>query len=43
MPSFDRIRYRRHDGSVFLCAFDLIELNDDDPRRELEVRYMSLI
>src|SRR5436309_13603155 len=21
-PSFDRIRYRRHDGSVFLYAFD---------------------
>jgi bifunctional non-homologous end joining protein LigD len=26
-PSFDRIRYRRHDGAVFLYAFDLIELN----------------
>jgi ATP-dependent DNA ligase len=26
MPTFDRIRYRRHDGSVFLYAFDLIEL-----------------
>jgi hypothetical protein len=25
-PSFDRIRYRRYDASVFLCAFDLIEL-----------------
>src|ERR1700748_2402387 len=22
MPSFDRIRYRRHDASVFLYAFD---------------------
>jgi ATP-dependent DNA ligase len=28
--SFDRIRYRRHDASVFLYAFDLIELNGDD-------------
>jgi hypothetical protein len=26
MPSFDRIRHRRHDASVFLYA-DLIELN----------------
>jgi ATP-dependent DNA ligase len=26
MPSFNRIRYRRHDASVFLYAFDLIEL-----------------
>jgi bifunctional non-homologous end joining protein LigD len=24
--SFDHIRYRRHDGDVFLYAFDLIEL-----------------
>jgi hypothetical protein len=24
MPSFDRIRYRRHDARVFLYAFDLI-------------------
>ena len=38
MPSFDRIRYRRHDASVFLYAFDLIELNGDDLRRDpLEV------
>jgi bifunctional non-homologous end joining protein LigD len=34
MPSFDRIRYRRHDESVFLYGFDLIELNGDDLRRE---------
>src|SRR5215831_13435521 len=39
MPSFDRIRYRRHDASVFLYAFDLIELSGDDLRREpFEVR-----
>ena len=34
MPSFERIRYRRHDTTVFLYAFDLIELNGDDLRRE---------
>jgi bifunctional non-homologous end joining protein LigD len=43
MPSFDRIRYRRHDESVFLYAFDLIELNGDDLRREpLETRKATL-
>ncbi len=43
MPSFDRIRYRRHDASVFLYAFDLIELNGDDLRREpLDVRKATL-
>jgi ATP-dependent DNA ligase len=34
VPSFDRIRYRRHDASVFLYAFDLVDLNGDDLRRE---------
>ena len=43
MPSFDRIRYRRHDVSVFLYAFDLIELSGDDLRREaLQVRKATL-
>jgi bifunctional non-homologous end joining protein LigD len=43
MPCFDRIRYRRHDASVLLYAFDLIELNGDDLRREpLEVRKATL-
>jgi bifunctional non-homologous end joining protein LigD len=43
LPCFDRIRYRRHDGSVFLYAFDLIELNRDDMRRDpLEVRKATL-
>jgi ATP-dependent DNA ligase len=43
MPSFDRIRYRRHDGSVFLYAFDLIDLGGDDLRREpFEVRKATL-
>ena len=39
-PSFDRIRYRRHDASVFLY---LIELDGDDLRREpLDVRKATL-
>jgi bifunctional non-homologous end joining protein LigD len=43
VPSFDRIRYRRHDASVFLYAFDLIELNGDDMRREpFETRKATL-
>jgi bifunctional non-homologous end joining protein LigD len=43
VPSFDRIRYRRHDASVFLYAFDLIELSGKDLRREsLEVRKATL-
>ena len=31
---FKRIRYRRHDRTVFLWAFDIIELDGDDLRRE---------
>jgi ATP-dependent DNA ligase len=43
VASFDRIRYRRHDADVFLYAFDLIELNGDDLRRDpLEVRKATL-
>jgi hypothetical protein len=43
MPCFDRLRRRRHDEAVFLYAFDLIELNGDDLRREpLEVRKATL-
>jgi hypothetical protein len=35
--------YRRHDASVFLYAFDLIELNGDDLRREpIETRKATL-
>jgi bifunctional non-homologous end joining protein LigD len=33
VTSFNRVRYRRHDESIFLCAFDLIELNGDDLRQ----------
>jgi len=36
-------RNRRHDDSTFLYAFDLIELNGDDLRRDpLEVRKATL-
>jgi bifunctional non-homologous end joining protein LigD len=43
VASFDRIRHRRHDGDTFLYAFDLIELNGDDMRRDpLEVRKATL-
>ncbi len=43
MSSFDRIRYRRHDATVFLYAFDLIEGNGDDLRRDpLDVRKATL-
>jgi bifunctional non-homologous end joining protein LigD len=34
IPNFNRLRYCHHDDSVLLCAFDLIELNGDDLRRE---------
>jgi bifunctional non-homologous end joining protein LigD len=40
---FDRIRYRHHDESIFLYAFDLIELNGDDLRPDpLEGRKATL-
>ncbi len=43
-PSFDVLRNRQHDASVFLYAFDLIELDGSDLRREpLEVRKATLI
>jgi bifunctional non-homologous end joining protein LigD len=39
MPVFDRLRYRRQDGRVFLYAFDLIEIEGMDLRSSpLEVR-----
>ena len=34
IANFERIRYRHNDDSVFLYAFDLIELDGDDLRRE---------
>jgi bifunctional non-homologous end joining protein LigD len=43
VASFDRIRHRHHDADVFLYAFDLIELNGDDLRRDpLAVRKATL-
>ena len=43
VASFNLIRYRRHDDLTFLYAFDLIELNGDDLRRDpLEVRKATL-
>jgi len=43
VTSFNRVRYRRHDKSIFLYAFDLIELNGDDLRRDpLEGRKATL-
>jgi ATP-dependent DNA ligase len=43
VPSFDRLRRRQHDASAFLYAFDLIELNGDDLRRDpLEIRKATL-
>jgi ATP-dependent DNA ligase len=43
ISSFDRTRYRQHDASVFLYAFDLIELDGNDLRREpLAVRKATL-
>jgi bifunctional non-homologous end joining protein LigD len=43
IASFDRIRYRHNDASVFLYAFDLVELDGDDLRRDpLVVRKATL-
>jgi bifunctional non-homologous end joining protein LigD len=40
---FNRVRYRHHDESIFLYAFDLIELNGDDLRPDpLEGRKVML-
>jgi len=43
VASFDLIRHHRHNDRAFLYAFDLIELNGDDMRRDpLEVRKATL-
>jgi ATP-dependent DNA ligase len=43
VASFNLVRYRHHDESVFLYAFDLIELNGDDLRPDpLEGRKATL-
>ena len=43
VASFDLVRCHRHNDRAFLYAFDLIELNGDDMRRDpLEVRKATL-
>jgi bifunctional non-homologous end joining protein LigD len=43
VASFELVRHQRANGSIFLYAFDLIELNGDDLRRDpLEVRKATL-
>jgi bifunctional non-homologous end joining protein LigD len=43
VPSFDKLRHRSNDQSVILIAFDLLELDGNDLRREpLEVRKQTL-
>ena len=40
---FEMIRWRQHDNVVTLCAFDLLELDGEDLRREpIEVRKATL-
>jgi bifunctional non-homologous end joining protein LigD len=44
VASFDLVRHQRANDSVFLYAFDLIELNGDDLRRDpLAVRKATLV
>ena len=43
MPAFEMLRHRSNDQDVVLIAFDLLELDGDDLRREpLEVRKETL-
>ena len=43
LACFDRLRHRGSDEAVFLYAFDLVELNGEDLRRDpLEVRKATL-
>jgi bifunctional non-homologous end joining protein LigD len=43
LPVFQKLRQRRNDQHVFLYAFDLLELNGTDLRREpIEVRKTML-
>jgi bifunctional non-homologous end joining protein LigD len=44
LPDFNTLRYRKNDGTVFLYAFDLIELDGRDLRREpIERRKAELL
>jgi bifunctional non-homologous end joining protein LigD len=43
LSMFEKLRWRHHDGHVFMWAFDLLELNGQDMRREpIEVRKATL-
>jgi hypothetical protein len=43
LPCFERLRHRRQDAAVFLVAFDLLELDGQDLRREpFETRKATL-
>jgi len=43
VTSFQLLRHRRNEPQAFLCAFDLLELNGTDLRREpIEVRKATL-
>jgi hypothetical protein len=42
LPVFDRLRQRRHEAEVILCAFDLIEFDEDLRSRPIEERKRSL-
>jgi ATP-dependent DNA ligase len=43
LPTFEKLRFRSNDQSVILIAFDLLELDGNDLRREpLEVRKATL-
>jgi bifunctional non-homologous end joining protein LigD len=43
LPTFEKLRFRGNDQSILLIAFDLLELDGTDLRREpLEVRKATL-
>jgi ATP-dependent DNA ligase len=43
IPSFDLLRHKQDDGHAFLYAFDVVELDGEDLRREpLEQRKLTL-
>lgn len=43
LPVFEMLRYRRHEARIFLYAFDLLQLDGRDLRREpIEVRKAAL-
>ena len=43
VAAFQMLRHRRNEPAAFLCAFDLLELNGTDLRREpIEVRKATL-